>query len=139
MVKHLLFPLAALLLAACASTREARLYDALGGEPGVERLVDALTTEYHADPRLSELFAATDDEYFKARLREHVCSISGGGCEYTGLSMEEAHSGMQLSEAHFNDFVDVSRRAMTKAGFSIGVQNRLLALLAPMRESVIHQ
>ena len=72
-------------------------------------------------------------------MREQICAISDGGCEYTGLSMEEAHSGMDLSEAEFNTFVDASRRAMTRAGFAIGVQNRLLARLAPMREDVIHQ
>ena len=131
--------LCALLIAACATTRETRLYDALGGAAGVERLVDALTAEYHSDAKLGPLFATTDDDYFKARLREQLCMISDGDCEYTGLSMEEAHSGMDLSEAHFNDFVDVSRRAMTKAGFAVGVQNRLLARLAPLREQVIHQ
>ena len=46
---------------------------------------------------------------------------------------------MDLSEAQFNDFVDASRRAMSKAGFAIGVQNRLLARLAPKRDEVIHQ
>ena len=128
-----------LLLAACATTRESRLYDALGGEAGVAKLVDALVAEYHADAKIGFLFAETDDTYFKARLREQICQISDGDCEYTGLSMEEAHSGMDLSEAQFNDFVDASRRAMTGAGFAIGVQNRLLARLAPMRGEVIHQ
>lgn len=128
-----------LLLAACATSRPPRLYDALGGAPGIERLVDALSNEYHADPVLGPLFADADRDYFKARLGEQICAISDGGCEYTGLSMEEAHSGMDLSEAEFNTFVAASRRAMTRAGFAIGVQNRLLARLAPMREDVIHQ
>lgn len=128
-----------LLLAACATSREPRLYDALGGDAGIEKLVDALVAEVHADARIGFLFAETDDAYFKARLREQLCAISDGGCDYTGLDMVEAHSGMDLSEAQFNDFVDASRRAMTRAGFAIGVQNRLLARLAPMRGDVIHQ
>ena len=128
-----------LLLAACATTREPRLYDALGGDAGVAKLVAALVAEYHADARIGVLFENTDDPYFKARLREQICRISDGGCDYTGLDMVEAHSGMDLSEAQFNDFVDASRRAMTRAGFAIGVQNRLLARLAPMRGEVIHQ
>jgi hemoglobin len=127
------------LLSACATTREARLYDALGGEAGVAKLVDAITAEYREDTKIGFLFQDTDQDYFRARLREHICQISDGGCEYTGLSMVEAHSGMDLSEAQFNDFVAASRRAMSKAGFAIGVQNRLLARLAPMRGEVIHQ
>lgn len=129
----------ALLLAACATTREPRLYDALGGEAGVAKLVDALVAEVHADAKIGVLFAETDDAYFKARLREQLCAISDGGCDYTGLDMAEAHSGMDLSEAQFNDFVDAARRAMTAAGFAVGVQNRLLARLAPMRGDIIHQ
>lgn len=128
-----------LLLAACATTREPRLYDALGGETGVAKLVDALVAEYHADAKIGALFENTDDAYFKARLNEQLCQISDGGCDYTGLSMPEVHSGMDLSEAQFNAFVDASRRAMTRAGYSVGVQNRLLARLAPMRGDVIHQ
>lgn len=135
-----LFVLAFVLtIAACATTRHARLYDALGGEAGVARLVDALTEEYRRDEKIGFLFEATEVDYFKARLREQLCQIADGGCEYTGLSMEEAHSGMDLSEAQFNDFVAASRRAMSKAGFAVGVQNRLLARLAPMRAQVIHQ
>jgi hypothetical protein len=34
-----------LLLAACATSREPRLYDALGGDAGIEKLVDALVAE----------------------------------------------------------------------------------------------
>jgi hemoglobin len=128
-----------LLLAACASTREARLYDALGGEAGVARLVDAVTEEYRADPAIGAMFNETEIDYFKARLREQICEISDGGCTYTGLSMEEAHSGQDVSEAQFNDFVEASRRGMTKIGIAIGTQNRLLARLAPMRGDVIHQ
>ena len=74
------------LLSACATTREARLYDALGGEAGVAKLVDAITAEYREDTKIGFLFQDTDQDYFRARLREHICQISDGGCEYTGLS-----------------------------------------------------
>jgi hemoglobin len=126
-------------LAACASTRAPRLYDALGGEAGVARLVDAVTVEYQRDEKIGFLFEATEIDYFKERLREQICEIADGGCTYTGLSMNEAHSGLDLSEAQFNDFVAASRRGMDKAGIAIAEQNRLLARLARMRADVIHQ
>lgn len=129
----------AALLCGCAMHREARLYDALGQETGITRLVDALVVELHSDARIGTLFEETDDAYFKARLIEQICQISDGDCEYTGLDMVEAHSGMDLSEAQFNDFVDIARRVMSRIGIRIGVQNRLLARLASMREDIIHQ
>lgn len=129
-----------LLLAACAHSEPRQtLYDDLGGQAGVARMIDEIVDELHADPKLADLFTETDDEYFKERLNEQVCMLTGGGCEYTGLEMTEAHSGMDLSAAQFNDFVEACRRAMTRAGVTVGNQNRLLAILAPMREDVIHQ
>lgn len=115
------------------------LYDALGGKTGVARMIDEIVVELHDDPKLADLFTETDDDYFKERLNEQICMLTDGGCEYTGLDMPEAHSGMDLSPAQFNDFVEACRRAMTRSGVSVGNQNRLLAILAPMREDVIHQ
>ncbi|MBK8283537.1 MAG: group 1 truncated hemoglobin [Ahniella sp.] len=130
----------AMLLNACAHTASrSTLYQDLGGERGVALMIDEIVVELHADPKLADLFTETDDDYFKERLNEQICMLTGGGCEYTGLDMPEAHSGMDLSAAQFNDFVEACRRAMTRAGVQVGNQNRLLAILAPMRADVIHQ
>jgi hemoglobin len=115
------------------------LFRALGGLDGINSLVDALIDEYRADDRINQLFQMTDFDYFKARLVEDICVKSGGECEYQGLSMEEAHSGMNISEAEFNWFVEDSRRAMEKVGLDVGTQNQLLAILARERETVIRQ
>ena len=128
-----------LLLAACASAPSASLYAALGEMPGIGRLVDALIVEYRADQRINSLFQDTDFEYFKARLIEDICVKAAGPCEYTGLEPAEAHSGMNISEAEFNWFVEDSRLAMEKIGLPVATQNRLLALLARDREGVIRQ
>jgi hemoglobin len=53
--------------------------------------------------------------------------------------MSEAHSGMDLSAAQFNYFVEDTRIGMTRANLPIGAQNRLLARLARLREQVLHQ
>jgi hemoglobin len=129
----------AMLVAGCASTPTDSLYQALGAEPGVRRLVDEVVSELHGDARINALFKETDDAYFKERLFEQICELSGGGCEYTGLSMEEAHSGMQLTETDFNYFVDDVRVGMTRAGVGIGAQNRLLALFRPMHGDTLHK
>lgn len=131
--------LIALLLAGCASTPKTSLYDALGGPGGVATLVDAIIVEVKADPRIGELFAETETEYFRERLIEQVCMIADGPCEYTGLPMADAHSGMDISEREFNWFVEDVERAMRRAGIALPVQNRLLARLAQMRGDIIRQ
>lgn len=131
----------ALLLAGagCASRSPDSLYVALGEMEGIQRLVQALIVEYRADARISGLFQQTEFGYFAERLVEDICVKAGGPCEYTGLSMPEAHSGMDIQEAEFNWFVEDSRRAMEKIGLPVSTQNRLLDLLARERADVIHQ
>jgi hemoglobin len=137
-IRHAALALA-MLVSGCAGTPTDSLYQALGAEPGVRRLVDEVVLELHGDSRINALFKETDDAYFRERLFEQICELSGGGCEYTGLSMEEAHSGMQLTETDFNYFVDDVRTGMTRAGISIGAQNRLLALFRPMHGDTLHK
>jgi hemoglobin len=134
--------LAATLALAGCTTREVAddsLYVALGEMDGIRKLVDALIVEYRADDRINQLFAETEFGYFGDRLVEDVCVKAGGPCEYTGLSMPEAHSGMNIRPAEFNWFVEDSRRAMEKIGLPVGTQNRLLAILARERGDVVGQ
>ncbi len=127
------------LLSACATVRTPTLYDDLGGKAGVARLVDSLIAKYRADVRINDLFNETNFDYFSERLNEYICLVSDGGCEYTGLSMAQAHSGMDIKEREFNYFVEDSQAAMTEVGLSVGVQNRLLKVLARDHADVIRQ
>ena len=127
------------LLSACATVRTPSLYDDLGGKAGVARLVEKLVEKYRADDRISDLFHETNFDYFSERLNEYICLVTDGGCEYKGLSMVEAHSGMDIKEREFNYFVEDGQAAMTDVGISIGVQNRLLKVLARDHGNVIRQ
>ena len=125
------------LMSGCATSRSRTLYDDLGGKAGVARLVDKLIEKYRADARINGLFNETNFEYFSERLNEYICLVADGGCEYTGLSMEDAHSGMDIKEREFNYFVEDSQAAMTDVGISVPVQNRLLKVLARDHADVI--
>ena len=126
-------------LAACASTPKDSLYQDLGGQAGIAKLVDRLIIKYRADTRINGLFQETNFDYFAERLREDICVRAGGPCTYQGLSMADAHSGMAIREREFNYFVEDSQAAMDELGIALGVQNRLLKLLARERPEVIHQ
>lgn len=65
--------------------------------------------------------------------------LSGGPCEYEGLGIVEAHSGMEITEAEFDIFVELVIDAMEFADIPHTAHNKLLALLAPMGEDIIYQ
>jgi hemoglobin len=138
-----------LLLGACAGSAPTRpqpvaapsLYIQLGGAPAVAALVDALVVEYKADPRIARRFDLPPDElaYLRERLIEQFCAATGGGCEYTGLSMAEAHSGMAIDGPEFDAFIEATVRAMTRIGVSDEHQLILLSVLDGMRGDVVGQ
>ena len=134
-------PLLLMLLCACAApaNRNDGLFQDLGGREGIARFVGAAVAKAHNDPRIKSLFEDADDENLKSQLGDQICALSGGPCEYEGLDMVEAHSGMEITEAEFDIFVEFVIDAMEESGISHSARNRLLALLAPMREDVIHQ
>jgi hemoglobin len=147
---HLILPCLVLALAGCASSPSTppqaaapapTLHDQLGGAPAVAALVDALVAEYKADPRIAPRFdlPAADLVYLRERLIEQLCSATGGGCEYTGLSMAEAHSGMAISPAEFDAFIEATVRAMTRVGVTDEHQLILLDVLDGMRGEVVGQ
>jgi hemoglobin len=116
-----------------------KLYRALGGEAGITRVVDAALAEVHNDLRINILFEKTDIPDLRRLLIEQICAATGGPCTYTGRSMEEAHSGLNLTDADFDAFVEDLVRAMNASGVSADSQKQLLGLLGPMRPEVVGQ
>jgi len=125
--------------AAAPATPQPLLYDALGGQAGIDGLVDALIAEVHADKRIIGLFKDTDMPEFRQLLIDQLCQATGGPCEYAGRTMEEAHSGLAITHQEFLYFVEDLNAAMKKARLSPENQQRLLALLGPMEPQVINQ
>ncbi len=116
-----------------------QLYRDLGGLPAIEKVVDTSLAEIGADLRINLLFADADMPYLRARLIEQICAATGGPCTYTGLSMEEAHSGQDISDEEFGYFVEDLVAAMTRLGVPADKQQALLGVLAPMKPQVVHQ
>ncbi len=131
--------LVCLLLGACAGQppRDDSLYQQLGGEPGVTRIVEGMLLRIADDRRIVEHFQDIDIQRLRDKLIEQFCAEAGGPCVYTGDSMEESHKGQALTPSDFNALVENLQAAMTAEGVSIPAQNRLLARLAPMRGQVI--
>jgi hemoglobin len=116
-----------------------RLFRALGGEAGITRVVDAALAEIHGDLRINIFFEKTDMADLRRLLIEQICAASGGPCTYSGRSMEEAHSGLNLSDADFDAFVDDLVRAMNSQKVPADLQKQLLGVLGPMRPQVVGQ
>ncbi|TCO41257.1 group I truncated hemoglobin [Dokdonella fugitiva] len=152
--RHVVLACALLAVAACANTankpapaappapaaaRDDSLYRALGAQAGIEKVVDAALVEIHNDPHIDLFFANTDMPDLRRLLVEQFCAATGGPCEYTGRSMEEAHGGLNLTDEDFDRFVADLVRAFDKAAVPKDLQQQLLALFGPMRPQIVGQ
>lgn len=144
-MKPVLPCLFAILLSACASAphrapaKNDTLYQRLGGAVGIEAVVDASLKHIHGDLRINIFFENTDVPDLRRLLIEQICAASGGPCVYSGRSMEEAHSGMNLSDRDFDIFVEDLVAAMNEVKVPAPLQQELLGLFGPMRPQVIGQ
>jgi len=148
-MKRVLLALALLALIGCAGQREKptapavgganTLYNELGGKDAITQVVDVFLRRINADARINTLFANTDHNDLRRLVIEQLCEATGGPCKYTGRSMEEAHSGLNISNADFDAFVGDLVASMDELKVPKASQKKLLALLSPMRPQIVGQ
>ncbi len=135
-----------LLLSACsdstpppapAVTAPASLYDRLGGQPGVQGLVDDFTANLVADKRVNRAFRKANMANFKSQLADQLCQATGGPCTYAGRPMKDVHKGMGITDTQFNAMTEDFQKALNSRQVAEADQAELLAALGRMRPDIV--
>nr|WP_194866680.1 group 1 truncated hemoglobin [Pseudoalteromonas sp. PPB1] len=121
----------------CQASVKLTLYQQVGGQAGLERLVDLFIQQIGHDKAILPYFAKANVSHFRQGFITHLCDTLDGPCEYQGDSMVQIHTGMQITEADFNRVVELLINAMTEAGIAHTTQNHVLSRLAPLRSEMI--
>ena len=129
-------PMAAALNPAPRDPALAPVFKQFGEKPGLVSLVNDFMNNLMADPVTRPFFANANRDHIKKELVDQFCVILDGPCTYTGLNMQQAHQGLNITEADFNALVADLQKAMDKHGIPFTAQNQLLAKLAPMHRDV---
>ncbi len=87
--------------------------------------------------KIIDRVAIIDVNRLKMLLTDQVCMATGGPCTYTGRSMKETHTGMDITEAEFNIMVDDQVQTLNAYKVPQQEQDELLALLAPKKSDVV--
>jgi hemoglobin len=138
-MKHLsrAFAVAALLCTATVGHAEETLFQQIGGETKLRASVEKLTEIMLNDDRINFAFAETDLAKFKDLLYAQLCELTGGPCKYTGRDMFEAHKKLNTTNAQFNALAEDLYIAFDSVGVPYRLQNKVMALLAPMQPQVV--
>lgn len=116
---------------------EPSLYQRLGGEPVVTRVIEQTLRRVADDPAANRSLEGVDLQKLDAKIVLQVCALAGGGCTYTGDDMKAAHDGMNIGQREFYALVEALRDALDANGVGEREKNELLRLLAPMKRDVV--
>lgn len=122
---------------AAAAASGPSLYERLGGRGAITAVVDTFVAYVAADTRINAFFRGVDIPNLKRLLVEQICQATGGPCTYTGRSMVAAHTGMNLTNAHFDALVEDLVRALDRFNVPAREKNELLTALGGMRREIV--
>lgn len=119
----------------------ATLYERLGGEEKIRAVVTDIVALHHANPTISPRYdnAKKTDAELIDLVVDLIGSGTGGPQEYKGLSMPEAHKGMNVNEAEFVAVLDDILEAMTKHGVGELEKAEMLAIAYGMKSDIVHR
>jgi hemoglobin len=127
-------------IARAGTKSQAALYQRLGGEPGIRKIVDDFCAEVLASDKIREVHKKhfrDDEEALKKKLVDQFGEESGGPQKYTGRSMKEAHKGLGITETDFAGLVAALVAALDKNKIAADDQKEFLGKLARFKDDVI--
>jgi hemoglobin len=113
------------------------LYDRLGGKPAITAVVDDFIGNVAGDARINKRFANANIPRLKQQLVDQICEASGGPCKYTGMSMLDAHRGMNISDGEFTALVEDLIKSLDKFKVPAQEKNELLTALGGMKPQIV--
>lgn len=137
--------LVAVLAAACGGKTKTgepaqmSLYDRLGKQDAIKRLVDDFVANVAADTAINKRFEHARIPELKAALADQICAAANGPCKYTGKTMKDAHQGMAITSEEFDALVGDLKKALDANKVGAKEQQELLGVLAPLKAEIVGQ
>jgi hemoglobin len=130
---------------ATAGKDKTTLWERLGGEKNVRKVVEDFMALEHADPKVDFFRGGkrkmTEEQLaeLKQKLVEFISQAAGGPLKYAGKSMKEAHKGMAITEAQFDALVVDLKTALDKNGVKPADRDAVLEAVATMRRDIVEE
>ncbi len=137
-----------------AATKKS-LFDRLGGEKGINLIVEDWISRALADPRVNwARKGMTRGGFYQrnrsiewnaspeavARMKKHIGQFisvaTGGPAKYEGRTMKEVHGGMHVTNANFDAAIGDLKASLDKLGVPTEEQKELLAIVESTRPQV---
>lgn len=118
------------------------LYERLGGHAGIDKLCDRIVDLHLQNQVAGPRYQALDQEALdraRNKVKEFLAAGTGGPVEYTGRSMIDTHTGMNVNAAEYVAVVDDIMQAMNEMEYPRPVCDEVLGIAYSLKEEIIHR
>ena len=112
-------------------------YQAVGGGPAVKAVVEDFYARVLHDPELASFFIGVDLPRLKRHQALLVTKVLGGPDGYTGRSLRDAHSGMNITAADFRGVLGHLGAALQQAGVPEEIIDRAAAVVLETKPEIV--
>ncbi|HEX6764477.1 MAG TPA: group 1 truncated hemoglobin [Polyangiaceae bacterium] len=109
------------------------LYDELGGEPALRRVVDRFVDKMFDDVMIGYLFRAVSRGRVKEKEFEHAAEHLGAGIRYTGKALDAAHKKHAIRGGQFMRRLKILENTLDELGVPKRVKEHWLAHTLELR------
>jgi hemoglobin len=123
--------------------KESTLWERLGGEANVKKVVDDFVAAAAKDPKVDFLrggkfsLDATGLAHLKKMLVEQISSVSGGPYKYTGRGMKEVHKGMGITNAQFDALAGHIKKALEDHSAKADDVKAVMGVIESTRKDIV--
>lgn len=115
------------------------LYERLGGEPGVRKIVNDVLDKNLNNPLIGHHFQNIDMAKLKQLVFEFFSMGTGGPHHYTGRDMRTSHASLNITEEDFLSANDDTLRALEENGTGEAEKNEVISILNSMKGDVVRK
>ena len=119
------------------TTKTASLYERLGGEAKLRKIVNDILDKNYNNPDIGHHFRKVDMKKLKQLVFEFFSMGTGGPHKYTGRDMRTSHTGLNISEDDFQKGNLDVLMALEENGIGEAERNEVIAILNSLKRDVV--
>lgn len=112
-------------------------FDRLGGQEGIERLMDVFVDRVADDMIIGFLFVGRD----LSRIKRHEASLAaqhrGGPAAYTGRPLGQVHKPLRINRGHFRRRLALLRTVLLEEGVDADIVDRWIQHERRLEEAIV--
>jgi hemoglobin len=116
------------------------LYHRLGGYDALAAVTDDFLGRLEKSKTLGRFFAGVSDDS-AIKIRQHIidflCMATGGPCKYGGRDIKVVHTGLEITDADWDENVKLLKETLAKFQVPDKEQGEVLAAVSGMKDSIV--